>query len=99
MARIAPEAGFTTISFRKRTKPVHWTLSLQNWAVGTGKRGAITRFFDLRNPLLLIPFGVVNAVQLALFDRASDIQYVAVNDPAIPYPRPAASRPALMVPG
>jgi 2-polyprenyl-3-methyl-5-hydroxy-6-metoxy-1,4-benzoquinol methylase len=78
MARIAREAGFTSISFRKRIKPVHWTLSLQNWAVGTGKRGAVTRFFDLRNPLLLIPFGVVDAMQLALFDKASDIQYVAV---------------------
>lgn len=78
MERIAKEAGFSAVYSRKRIKPVHWTLSLQNWAVGTGKPKWVVRFFDLRNPVLLIAFGLVDAAQLALLGKASDIQYVAV---------------------
>jgi SAM-dependent methyltransferase len=77
MRKMVADAGFSDFSFRKRIKPVHWTLSLQNWAAGTQKPNVLVRFFDLRNPLLLAVFGTVDLIQLALFGKASDIQYVA----------------------
>lgn len=77
MRRMVQEAGFSAFQFQKRIKPVHWTISLQNWAVGTKKRDAIVRYLDLRNPLLLILFGAIDVLQLGLFGKASDVQYVA----------------------
>jgi SAM-dependent methyltransferase len=77
MQRIVTEAGFASMTTKKRIKPVHWTLSLQNWAIGTRKPRWLIRFFDLRNPLLLAVFGVVDLAQLVLFGKASDVQYVA----------------------
>jgi SAM-dependent methyltransferase len=77
MRRMLNEAGFSRVTFSRRIKPVHWTLSLQNWAIATRKPAALIGFFDLRNPLLLALFGAVDVVQLALFSKASDIQYVA----------------------
>jgi SAM-dependent methyltransferase len=76
MKRLARDAGFAEFSFRKRIKPVHWTISLQNWAVGTRKPKPVIRFFDLRNPLLLVPFGLVDASQLLFFGKSSDVQYI-----------------------
>jgi SAM-dependent methyltransferase len=77
MDRMVKEAGFSAMSTSKRIKPVHWTISLQNWAIGTKKPKALVKFFDLRNPVLLMGFGVVDVLQLALFGKTSDIQYVA----------------------
>jgi len=78
MRRMALAAGFSDLQYKKRIKPVHWSVSLQNWAVGTHKPDALVKFFDLRNPLLLAVFGAVDVVQLALFGKASDVQYIAV---------------------
>jgi SAM-dependent methyltransferase len=78
MRKVISESGFSGMTYRKRIKPVHWTLSLQNWAIATGKPNFIVRFFDLKNPMLLVAFGIVDVIQLALFGKASDIQYVAV---------------------
>jgi hypothetical protein len=77
MTRIVKEIGFAKLEHHKRIKPVHWTVSIQNWAIATSKPKAVVNFFDVRNPLLLVLFGVVDVVQLALFKRASDIQYIA----------------------
>jgi SAM-dependent methyltransferase len=77
MRRMLSEVGFSSVAIRKRIKPVHWTLSLQNWAIGTKKPRVLVNFFDLRNPLLLVTFGVMDVAQWALFGKASDIQYIA----------------------
>lgn len=77
MRRLVMDAGFANLTYTKRIKPVHWTISLQNWAIGTGKPKALVRFLDMRNPVLLLGFGLVDVAQLALFGNASDIQYVA----------------------
>lgn len=77
MRRLVEDAGFASLTLSKRIKPVHWTLSLQNWAVGTGKPQAVVDFFNLKNPLLLIAFGIVDVTQLVLLGKASDVQYVA----------------------
>lgn len=77
MRRLLADAGYSDFSCTKRIKPVHWTLSLQNRAIATGKPRSVVRFFDLGNPLLLGVFGVVDVAQLALLRKASDIQYVA----------------------
>ena len=77
MKKMINEAGFSDFSYRKRIKPVHWTLSLQNWAINTKKPSWVVKFFDLRNLFLLIVFGLVDFFQLILFDKASDIQYLA----------------------
>lgn len=55
----------------------YWTLSLQNWAINTKKPSWVVKFFDLRNLFLLIVFGLIDFFQLILFDKASDIQYLA----------------------
>jgi SAM-dependent methyltransferase len=77
MTRMVKESGFASVEHRTRIKPVHWTISLQNWAIGTGKPKAIVNFFQLKNPLLLVVFGVIDVLQLKLFGKASDVQYVA----------------------
>jgi SAM-dependent methyltransferase len=77
MTRMVNETGFSRIEHKKRIKPVHWTISFQNWAIGTHKPKAVANFFYLKNPLLLVTFGVIDVLQLALFDKASDVQYVA----------------------
>ena len=77
MRQLVQGAGFSGFALQKRIKPVHWTLSLQNWAVATKKPEMLIRFFNLKNPILLVIFGVIDVVQLSLFGKASDVQYVA----------------------
>jgi len=77
MSRMLKEANFSKIKYIKRIKPVHWTLSIQNWAIATQKPSWIIDFFNIRNPFLLVVFGVIDVFQLALFNKASDVQYIA----------------------
>jgi len=77
MRRLVLSVGFSEFQYRKRIKPVHWTVSLQNWAIGTHKPDFLVRFFNLKNPLLLFIFGSIDVLQLALFGKASDVQYIA----------------------
>ncbi len=77
MARMLREVGYAEVCTKKRIKPVHWTLSLQNWAIGTHKPQPVIDFFNLKNPLGLVLFGGLDVLQLGLFGKASDIQYVA----------------------
>lgn len=77
MSRMLQEVGFKHVVAKKRIKPVHWTVSLQNWAIGTSKPPAVVNFFNLKNPAALVLFGVLDVLQLGLFGKASDVQYVA----------------------
>jgi SAM-dependent methyltransferase len=77
MTRMLREVGFSAVTDKKRIKPVHWTVSMQNWALATNKPRPLVRFFDLGNPLTLVTFGVLDVAQLLLLNKASDIQYVA----------------------
>jgi 2-polyprenyl-3-methyl-5-hydroxy-6-metoxy-1,4-benzoquinol methylase len=77
MKRILREAGYAAVTYRKRIKPVHWTISVQNWAIATSQPKAVVDCFDLRSLLPLMFFGAVDVLQLGLQGKASDIQYVA----------------------
>jgi len=77
MTRILRESGYSRVECRKRIKPVHWTMSVQNWARATSRPKAVVELFDVRNVLPIALFGIVDVIQLVLFGRASDIQYVA----------------------
>jgi len=69
--------AFADVAYRKRIKPVHWTISVQNWAIATSKPKVVVDCFDLRSVLPLMFFGVVDVLQLGLQGKSSDIQYVA----------------------
>lgn len=76
MKQLVDEAGFSNFSFNKRIKPVHWTFSLQNWAIATGKPKWVVNFFGVRNFVLLALFGMVDVLQMTLAGKASDVQYI-----------------------
>lgn len=78
MKQLAKETGFSDIVIRKRIKPVHWTLSFQNWAIATRQPEPVIKFFSLGNPLLLVVFGLIDVVQLTLFGKSSDVQYILI---------------------
>jgi SAM-dependent methyltransferase len=78
MRQLASRCGYSNIFVRTKIKPVHWTLSFQNWAIGTRQPELIIKFFSLGNPFLLVLFGVIDVLQLKLLGKASDVQYILI---------------------
>ena len=86
MTKMVLETGFKQLVHRKRIKPPHWTIGFQNWAIGTKKPKFVIDFFYLKNPLLLVLFGVVDVFQLLLFGKASDVSTSPRSDRLRPRP-------------
>jgi len=77
MGSLLAKAGFVNFRVERKIKPVHWTLSLQNLALERQWPRFALKFFDLRNPVLLAGFGIIDLLQLVLFRKSSDVRYLA----------------------
>jgi SAM-dependent methyltransferase len=76
--RLVEESKGKVVEYKIKTKPVHWTLTLQNY-FRSKQLQKISNYFKVENSLFLIIFGVLDFVQV-LFSRGSDIRYIIERD-------------------
>ncbi len=80
MNKTLEKAGYSSVKSSLLSKPVHWTMSLQNWAVANKKSDWIVKLFDFRSrfPILLLFFGFLDLCNKVFLKKASGIQYIAI---------------------
>ena len=72
-------SGFNKIQHNYKLRPIHWTLSIQNHLRYKNKFKWFQKRLDMnvRFPLEIIFFTVIEIIQKILTKKTSDVQYIA----------------------
>lgn len=79
MKKILIANGLELIEKKYRIKPVHWTISFQNWIIDNKSFLWLKNSLNVNHkfPIFLMMFGLIDVLQLLITKKTSDIQYIA----------------------
>jgi SAM-dependent methyltransferase len=76
LSQVAEQCYLNVESVRHKLQPVHWVWSCHHWFKERGWPAWWTNSFNIRNPLWLGFFTLVDAVQLLALGRSSNMQLI-----------------------
>jgi hypothetical protein len=77
ISRLLESKGFVVESVRHKLQPVHWVWTCHHYFKEHGWPRWWYDGFHIRNPIYLAAFSAVDAVQLVIFRRSSNMQIIA----------------------
>jgi len=80
MVSLLEQTGFKSNTFKLISKPVHWTMSIENYLIKNKYPIVISKLFSLKNrfPIFLIFFGIIDFLNLKIFKKSSGVRYISI---------------------
>ena len=74
--RLLAKAGLTPVSYRVKLQPVHWVWTAHHWLQEMGAPAWLYRSLNIKNPFWIGLGTVIDAMQVGLFRRSSNMQII-----------------------